>query len=165
LTPNFFFFSDPIAQLIFSDFFLLLFLHVNADDYVDALTLEAIEEDYYASLVLKNDSKALEKWIHSPNKILKIHIFNYTNIDRFIKGLDDKIRVKDIGPYVYSETSDKVQLAFTDDHKIVYHENRTQFFERELSGKLKEGDIFMVPNVALLTAIGEAAGSSIIKRF
>lgn len=154
------FYFDPIAQLIFADVLLLLSLYVIADD---SLTLEAFEDDN-AIPAIENDLKEFENWIHPSRKLIKIHIFNYTNIDRFMSGLDDVIKVKDIGPYVYSEISDKVQLTFNDDDKITFRENRTQFFEKKLSGKLKEEDILIVPNIPLLSAISSAADGSFILR-
>lgn len=70
-------------------------------------------------MVLKNGSKSLEWWIESPLKpLLKVHIFNYTNIEAVLSGREKKIKVEDIGPYVYEETVKRVQLSYLDDFKI-----------------------------------------------
>lgn len=33
--------------------------------------------------------------------LLKVHIFNYTNIDEYLDGTADKIKLEDVGPYIY----------------------------------------------------------------
>lgn len=64
----------------------------------------------------------MEWWIDSPiQPLLKIHIFNYTNIDEVLSGRDKKIKVQDVGPYVYKEFGRRVNLAFTDDFKITFN--------------------------------------------
>lgn len=81
--------------------------------------------DYSQNLVLKNGSKSLEWWIDSPIKpLLKVHIFNYTNIDAVLQGKEDKIKVQDIGPYVYEETLQRVHLSYHDENKITFYVSR-----------------------------------------
>lgn len=64
----------------------------------------------------------MEWWIDSPiQPLIKIHIFNYTNIDDFLSGKDEKIKLKDVGPYVYKEFGSRVNLEFTEDHKITFN--------------------------------------------
>lgn len=129
-------------------------------------------------MILKNGTKSMEWWIDSPiQPLIKIHIFNYTNIDDFLSGKDEKIRLKDVGPYVYKEFGSRVNLEFTDDHKITFNvsrkfikftkiflqrvyppqDNKTLIFmPNESVGK--ETDIFKVPNVPLIASITKAAG-------
>jgi hypothetical protein len=41
-------------------------------------------------------------WEIPPLKVyFKVYLFNVTNSERFIQGLDKKIRVQEVGPYVY----------------------------------------------------------------
>lgn len=96
--------------------------------------------------------------------MLQIHIFNYTNIDRFLQGKDDKIKLQDVGPYVYREQGEKVNLVFHDDHKITYSENTTQHFDKILSGGLSEEDILNLPNVPLIAALSEAIKMNFLKQ-
>lgn len=73
------------------------------------------------NLVLKNGSRTLEWWVEPPiEPLIKVHVFNYTNIDRYMKGQDDKIKLNDVGPYVYREIVQRVNLEFTEDHKITF---------------------------------------------
>lgn len=119
----------------------------------------------FQNLALKNDTKSLNWWIKPPiEPLLKVHIFNYTNMDRFMQGKDDKIKVHDVGPYVYREQGEKIKLVFHDDHKITYYENITQKFDENLSRGLTEGDIFHLPNVPLIVAMSEILKTNFIKQ-
>jgi scavenger receptor class B, member 1 len=73
-------------------------------------------------LILKNDTKTMEWFMESPiQPLIKIHIFNYSNIDDYFSGRDKKIKVQDVGPYVYKEYGQRVNLQFDDDHKITFY--------------------------------------------
>lgn len=64
----------------------------------------------------------MEWWKDSPiQPLIKIHVFNYTNIDDYLSGRDKKIKLDDVGPYVYKEFGQRVKLQFTDDHKITFY--------------------------------------------
>lgn len=64
----------------------------------------------------------MEWWQNSPiQPLLKIHIFNYTNIDDFLSGRDQKIKLQDHGPYVYKEFGQRINLEFSDDDKITFN--------------------------------------------
>lgn len=62
------------------------------------------------------------KWWKTPplDPELRIHLFNYTNADRYLKGLDTKLKVEDLGPYVYIEKFEKVNVTFNDNYTISY---------------------------------------------
>ncbi|CAO1443186.1 unnamed protein product [Diamesa hyperborea] len=126
---------------------------------------DSFNESIVENLALRNDTKSLSWWIKPPiEPLLQIHIFNYTNIDRFLQGKDDKIKLQDVGPYVYREQGEKVNLVFHDDHKITYSENTTQHFDKILSGGLSEEDILNLPNVPLIAALSEAIKMNFLKQ-
>lgn len=54
------------------------------------------------------------------NPLLRVHVFNYTNTERFLQGLDPKLKVEDIGPYVYMEKLEKTDVQFNEDGTISY---------------------------------------------
>lgn len=69
-------------------------------------------------IILAQNTTAYELFIKPPiDPEIHIHILNYTNSDRFLSGLDDKLNVEDVGPYIYVEKTQKVN--------VVYHENNT----------------------------------------
>ena len=43
-----------------------------------------------------------EWWADPPDEVkLRTYVFNVTNHERFLQGLDDKLNVEEIGPVVY----------------------------------------------------------------
>lgn len=87
--------------------------------------------------MLKNGTKALEWWIDSPLKpLLKVHIFNYTNIDAVLSGREKKIKVQDVGPYVYEEKVERVKISWQDGNKITAYVNLNYFIKTYLIFKL-----------------------------
>lgn len=73
------------------------------------------------NLILSNGSQAIKLWQEPPvDPYLRIHIFNYTNTERWLKGEDEKLHVEDVGPYVYKEKFEKVDLQFNDNFTISY---------------------------------------------
>lgn len=58
--------------------------------------------NYFQMLNMKEGSYIYSMWKTPPIKLyIKIFMFNITNADRFIKGLDAKLKVEEIGPYTY----------------------------------------------------------------
>lgn len=104
------------------------------------------------NLKLEYNSKAAEWWENPPiNPLLKVHVFNYTNVEEFMAGVDEKLNVVDLGPYVYLETSKKQNV--THNHTtITYKEHRSyQFLANQSKGM--QYDKVTVPNIPMLTAI------------
>lgn len=53
-------------------------------------------------MVLKNNSMSHTLWKNPPvQPLMKVHIFNYTNIKEYMSGNETKLKVTDIGPYTY----------------------------------------------------------------
>ncbi|CRL07871.1 CLUMA_CG021030, isoform A [Clunio marinus] len=104
-------------------------------------------------IVLYNNSEMLEYWAHPPvDIIIKVHVFNYTNIFQVLNGTEKKIKLDEVGPYVYREHIEKTQLVF-EDNKITFNENRSHIFLPELSGNFREDDVVIVPNLPLVSGI------------
>lgn len=72
----------------------------------------------------------LSWWLKPPvDPIVKVHIFNYTNIESFLNGSDEKIKIKELGPYAFREAVEKVKLEFHEDSISFYvSANITIFF-------------------------------------
>lgn len=53
-------------------------------------------------MALQKDKESFELWSKpSPKPQYKVSIFNYTNVQEFENGYDKKLKVKELGPYVY----------------------------------------------------------------
>lgn len=74
-----------------------------------------------SNLVLAEGTKAAQWWEVPPiDPLLRVHIFNYTNTERWLRRQDDKLIVKDLGPYVYRERYEKVNVVFNPNGTISY---------------------------------------------
>ncbi|KAG5681147.1 hypothetical protein PVAND_010607 [Polypedilum vanderplanki] len=151
------FLSDEAKKHV-SILFILLFLLMlilSTTVFVVISFTNIFNANIVNELVLRNDSKALEYWINSPLKpIIKVYIFNYTNIDAVKAGHAEKIKVEEIGPIVYEETLERINLEFLDGDKITFYENRSSEFQRDLTPKhLNEDSMLYVPNIPLMLAI------------
>uniref|UniRef100_A0A182P0L0 Scavenger receptor class B n=1 Tax=Anopheles epiroticus TaxID=199890 RepID=A0A182P0L0_9DIPT len=106
-------------------------------------------------LILSENSTAAEWWENPPvYPLLKVHVFNYTNAEEYLAGKASKLRVEDLGPYVYKETANKVNITHNGDGTISYREHRyIQYLPEESKGK--PFDKVVVPNVVFLTGVSK----------
>lgn len=45
---------------------------------------------------------AFDWWFYPPDEVLlKIYMFNITNSEQFLSGIDSKLKVKEVGPIIY----------------------------------------------------------------
>jgi scavenger receptor class B, member 1 len=51
--------------------------------------------------------------------IIKIYVFNYSNIFEFENGIEKRLRLDEVGPYVYRERTVKTGMKFDGD-KITF---------------------------------------------
>lgn len=64
----------------------------------------------------------MEWWQDSPiQPLIKVYIYNYTNIDDYLNGRAKKMQITEVGPYVYKEFGQRVHLTFHDEHKITFY--------------------------------------------
>jgi CD36 family len=76
---------------------------------------------FFQNLALTNNTKALEWWMNPQvDTLMKVHVFNYTNVDAFLNKIDDQLEVEDLGPFVYRETTQKVDVVFNPNKTITY---------------------------------------------
>ncbi|XP_030764300.1 scavenger receptor class B member 1-like isoform X2 [Sitophilus oryzae] len=121
---------------------------------------EVYKKQINSLLVITDEAPTYEMW-RSPTvkPYIKIYIFNYTNVERYEMRKDKKLHVEEIGPYVYYEKLERVNVRFNKvDGTVSYQEKRTYIFSPELSNGTKH-DLVMVPNIPVL------AGVSIAKHY
>lgn len=99
-----------------------------------------------SNLVLRNGSQMFHFWLEPPVHLTyNIYIFNYTNIHDFSTGKADKLKVEEVGPFIYRELMSRVNPTFHDNGTIEYQEYRRY----EYVGGRPETDVLTVPNVPL----------------
>ncbi|XP_011307500.1 scavenger receptor class B member 1-like [Fopius arisanus] len=114
--------------------------------------------DFFSNLIISNlvvtrNSPMLDWWVRPPIRAAyKIRIFNYTNIEDFTKGRSAKLRVQEVGPYIYRETLTRVNTIFYPNGTLSFQEKRSFQWE----GGSPDDDVVVVPNIPLLTTMAFA---------
>ena len=73
-----------------------------------------------------------------------------TNADDFLNN-GTKLKLKECGPYVYSERWEKVGIEWHPNGTLSYRQKKLFFFEPTLSMGA-ENDTFLLPNVPMLVS-------------
>ncbi|XP_028041745.1 scavenger receptor class B member 1-like isoform X1 [Bombyx mandarina] len=84
--------------------------------------------------------------------LLEVYLFNVTNAERFLDGADKKMKMKEIGPFVYQEYRSNEDIDFDNEAPVIRFtpKLRTVFMPDKSVGDPK--DITLnVPNISLLT--------------
>lgn len=114
--------------------------------------------DIYGNAILKlvsirNDiDMVFELWRVPPTRpTLSVYIFNYTNHRKVLEG-KEKPHVQEIGPYVFSEKMERINVKFNSNGTVSFQENRTIVpDEGKSNGNMN--DRVIVPNVPLITIL------------
>ncbi|CAG9767956.1 unnamed protein product [Ceutorhynchus assimilis] len=101
------------------------------------------------NLRLREDSISFKYW-QKPGviRLTKVYIFNVTNPDGFLKQ-GEKPKLKEIGPFVYREDMEKVNIKFHDNGTVSYQHKKILKFVPELS--VDKNYKITIPNIPLLT--------------
>ncbi|CAL7951353.1 unnamed protein product [Xylocopa violacea] len=100
-------------------------------------------------LRLWNGSIAFQYW-QKPGvvRLTKVYIFNVTNAENFLQ-YNEKPKLQEVGPFVYREDMEKVNIAFHNNGTVSYQHKKILNFMPELS---KDKNLkVIVPNIPLLT--------------
>lgn len=103
-----------------------------------------------SNLELRNGTPTFLYWQQPPVDLtVKIYVFNYTNLKEFENGNASKLRVQEVGPFVYRENLRRVNVQLHENKTVTYQEKRSF---RWISG-LSENEKVIVPNVLLISAL------------
>ncbi|XP_031330382.1 scavenger receptor class B member 1-like isoform X1 [Photinus pyralis] len=100
-------------------------------------------------LRLSNGSLSYYYW-QKPGvvRLTKVYIFNVTNPENFL-NLGEKPKLNEIGPFVYRENMEKVNIKFHDNGTVSYQHKKILQFVPELS--VNKNEKLTVPNIPMLT--------------
>uniref|UniRef100_A0A182SL24 Scavenger receptor class B member 1 n=1 Tax=Anopheles maculatus TaxID=74869 RepID=A0A182SL24_9DIPT len=94
-------------------------------------------------------------WSRPPvEPIIRIFVYNVTNADEFLNNGTKPI-LDELGPYVYVQTWEKVNIKENPNGTISYNQKRMYIFNEDLSGGL-EDDVVIVPNIPMLSATSQS---------
>lgn len=79
-----------------------------------------------STMVLSEYQPTYEMWRKPPvQPPVKIYIFNFTNVEDFEMGRAQKLHVQELGPYVYFEEMERVNVRFSKvDGTVSFQERR-----------------------------------------
>ncbi|XP_049883792.1 scavenger receptor class B member 1-like [Pectinophora gossypiella] len=91
-----------------------------------------------------------EWWADPPDEVkLRVYVFNVTNHERFMKGLDSKMHISEIGPIVYLEKLLHSNIRFNDNSTMSYTAKRFPIFLPD-ENTVDLNSTIIVPNLAVL---------------
>ncbi|XP_048487843.1 scavenger receptor class B member 1 isoform X2 [Plutella xylostella] len=106
-------------------------------------------------LVLRPGSMTFEWWARPPVRpFIKVYVYNVTNADDFLNNGSKPI-LDELGPYVYSQEWEKVNITDNENGTLSFHYKRTYTFRPDLSAG-PDDDAVVVPNIPMLSATSQS---------
>lgn len=119
---------------------------------------------YQWKLVFGEGGEIFTLWAKPPIDLYcKIYLFNITNAEEFLAG-KEKMRVEQVGPYVYKEIFEHHEIEFNDNNTLSTRPRHPLVWQEELSEGRKEDDVLMMVNIALLSIAQVGAEKSYFVR-
>ncbi|CAG9857529.1 unnamed protein product [Phyllotreta striolata] len=130
-----------LAVILIGIFTLALGIILSSIPWLDYIILK--------NLRLRDGSLSFHYW-QKPGviRLTKVYIFNVTNPERFLQ-LGEKPKLQEIGPFVYREEMEKVNVQFHDNGTVSFQHKKILQFVPELS--VNKHQKIVVPNIPLLT--------------
>ncbi|KAL0266955.1 UNVERIFIED_CONTAM: hypothetical protein PYX00_009357 [Menopon gallinae] len=92
---------------------------------------------YHEQMQLKESSTAYNLWIHTPIPLyFEAYLFNWTNAKEFMKNKSVVPHFEEVGPFVFKEVHDRVNLTWNDNKTLAYNQVRKWEFVPEKSVNL-----------------------------
>lgn len=101
-------------------------------------------------------------WLFPPLDVyINVYIFNYTNVEEFMSGRATKLKVEEVGPYVYKEVLSNHNVTLNEaNNTITYTPRREYIFAPERSIGDPMVDFVRAPNIPLMGITTLASGLS-----
>lgn len=81
-------------------------------------------------IALQEGGRSFKWWKNPPvTPQMQIYVYNVTNADEFLSN-GDKPALEEIGPYVYLETWEKVNVKFNSNGTVTYNVKKTFVFSQ-----------------------------------
>ncbi|XP_047038904.1 scavenger receptor class B member 1-like [Helicoverpa zea] len=133
---------SPIVQCVWGVLMILLSIGSFIFTPLDFMLLEKLN--------MRPGMPPYDWWSDPPDEVkLKAYVFNVTNHERFLLGLDDKLNVEEIGPVVYLEKLLHSNVHFNENSTMTYTARRFPIFLPE-HNTVDLNATIIVPNVAVL---------------
>lgn len=132
--------NNSVAVIILGIITLIVGVLLSSIPWIDYFILK--------NLRLWNNTLSFHYW-QRPGviRLTKVYIFNVTNPDGFLNG--EKPKLVEVGPFVYREDMEKVNIKFHDNYTVTYQHKKILQFVPELS--VDKNVRVITPNIPLLT--------------
>lgn len=116
-------------------------------------------------LVFEKGGEIYELWRAPPVELyLKVYLWNVTNKEEYMSGLEDKLRMEEVGPYVYRELLIHENVTFNDNGTLTATPKHPLIWVPEYSQGNLEEDLLVLPNIALLSIADVVSDKSYFTR-
>ncbi|XP_030041019.2 scavenger receptor class B member 1 [Manduca sexta] len=133
---------NPVGQCIWGVVFIIL--------SVTGFVFTPLDFMLWEKLQMRPGLPPYEWWADPPDEVkMRAYLFNVTNHERFLEGLDDKINVDEIGPIVYLEKLLHSNIKFNENSTMTYTAKRFLIFLPE-ENTVDFNATLIVPNLAVL---------------
>ncbi|CAH1989154.1 unnamed protein product [Acanthoscelides obtectus] len=106
---------------------------------------------YRWKLIFEEGGEIFELWRSPPVDLyLRVHLWNVTNKEAYMSGEDDKLKLEEVGPYVYRELMSHENVTFNENGTLTAVPVHPLVWVPELSQGRREDDLLVLPNIALL---------------
>lgn len=103
-----------------------------------------------SNLELRNGTPTFLMWQRPPVGLrVNVYVFNYTNVHEFESGNASKLKVQEVGPFVYREKFSRANVRLDENRTVTYQEERSFQW---IAGK-SESQRVIVPNVLLMSTL------------
>ncbi|XP_022903927.2 scavenger receptor class B member 1-like isoform X1 [Onthophagus taurus] len=117
-------------------------------------------------IIFTEGGEIFETWRLPPVDLyLRVHLFNITNAEEFLRGEDEKLKVKEVGPYVYREVMTHENVTFNENGTVSAIPKHPLEWVPELSNGDHEKDQLTLINIALLSIADVISKKSVWQRW
>ncbi|XP_057659106.1 scavenger receptor class B member 1-like isoform X1 [Diorhabda carinulata] len=116
-------------------------------------------------LIFEKGGEIYELWRAPPVELyLKVYLWNITNKEEYMSGLENQLRMEEVGPYVYRELMKHENVTFNDNGTLTAVPKHPLVWVPEYSQGNLEEDLLVLPNIALLSIADVVSDKSYFTR-
>ena len=114
-----------------------------------------------SKVALLPGTEVSQAWMSPPlTPLLKIYYFNATNAEEYLTG--GKLRVEEVGPFVYEEKWFREDVQWSEDDSEVSFRMRRTYHHRPDLSKGALTDEVILPNVPMFVSLFQRKGSILV---
>ncbi|XP_045508630.1 scavenger receptor class B member 1-like isoform X1 [Colias croceus] len=117
-------------------------------------------------ILFQDGGEIFEMWRKPEVELyVKVYLFNVTNAEEYMAGIDKTIKVKEVGPFVYREFLEHNVTRFNENGTLSAIPKHPLTWVGELSEGNSEDDVLYLPHIALLSIANVVSQQSFVTRF